>query len=198
MLPASVVKSSAPTITGEPLIRPEPATIPSAAMSPPTSVPNSRNVPLSRRCSRRARASSLPLPWCLASRSVAAHRPRALDAEDRGLRASPSSPARSSCAIPVVERRSSHRRVHVDHTELLTVASTGMGTAAVSRSTAAVSSQLANVAEAAHHAGTTRLRRLLDRRDQPRPVPAAGAGRRAHRRRSNWAPASRWRSRAIR
>ena len=49
------------------------------------------------------------------------------DAEDRGLRASPSSPARSSCAIPVVERRSSHRRDHVDHTELLTVASTCMG-----------------------------------------------------------------------
>ena len=32
MLPASVVKSSAPTITGEPSMRPEPATIPSAAI----------------------------------------------------------------------------------------------------------------------------------------------------------------------
>jgi anthranilate synthase/aminodeoxychorismate synthase-like glutamine amidotransferase len=40
-----------------------------AAMSPPTSVPNSRKVPLSSRYSSRARASSLPLPRCLASRS---------------------------------------------------------------------------------------------------------------------------------
>ena len=113
---------------------------------------------------------------------VARRRPStaSADAEDPGLRASPSSPARSSCAIPVVERRSSHRRAHVDHTELLTVASSRMGDRGGLKVDGAVSSQLANVAEAATQAGATRLRLLLDGRDQPRPVPAAGAGRRTH------------------
>ena len=48
---------------------PEPATRASAGTSPPVSVPISRNVPGSRRVSTRARASSLPAPRCLASRS---------------------------------------------------------------------------------------------------------------------------------
>src|ERR1700722_4386311 len=56
MLPASVVKSSAPSITGDPLIKPDPTTMPSAAVSPPTNVPISRNVPGSRRRSMRPRA----------------------------------------------------------------------------------------------------------------------------------------------
>lgn len=55
MVPAMVVKSSAPSITGEPSIDPEPTTIPSTAISPPTSVPNSRKVPGSSSRSIRAR-----------------------------------------------------------------------------------------------------------------------------------------------
>ena len=79
-------------------------------------------------------------------------------AEVRGLRASPSSPARSSCALPVVSRRSSHRHVHVDHTELLTVASAGMGKGVGLKVDGGVSSQLANVVDAA----TTLERRGYD------------------------------------
>src|SRR6185312_10798510 len=70
-------------------------------------------------------------------------------AEDRGLRASPSNPARLSCALPVVERRSSHRHVHVDHTELLTVASAGMGSGAGLKVDGGVFSQLDAVVDAA-------------------------------------------------
>ena len=108
------------------------------------------------------------------------------------------SSARSSCAIPVLGRRSSHRHVHVDHTELLTVASSAWVTAAASRSTRPFSASSTHVADAAPDAGTTRLRRLLDRRDQPRPVPAADCWPPNTPHASSWAPASRWRSRAIR
>src|SRR4051812_15796045 len=70
-------------------------------------------------------------------------------AEDRGLRASLSNPARSSFAVPIVETRSSHRHVHVDHTELLTVASAGMGSDGRLKVDAAVASGLTDVAQTA-------------------------------------------------
>src|SRR4051812_9162425 len=70
MVPASTVKSSAATITGRPLTLPEPSTMASAgASSPPVSVPSSMKEPGSTSASMRARASSLPWPWCLARRS---------------------------------------------------------------------------------------------------------------------------------
>src|SRR6478735_8569423 len=147
MLPARVVKSSAPTITGEPLRRPEPATIPSAAISPPTSVPNSRNEPLSRRCSRRwRRACPCRGAWRAAPRRPSHER---VDVGGSARRACPPSPRPWPCATPVVRRRSSHRHIHVDHTELLTVASAIMGSDVGLKVDGAVSSQLANVARAA-------------------------------------------------
>jgi len=61
MVPATVVKSSAPTMTGRPSIRPAPATMPSAGTSP-TSVPISENDPGSSSVSTLVRASSFPWP----------------------------------------------------------------------------------------------------------------------------------------
>ena len=64
-------------------------------------------------------------------------------------RACPPSPRPWSCATPVVRRRSSHRHVHVDHTELLTVASAVMGSGAGLKVDGGVFSQLDAVVDAA-------------------------------------------------
>jgi alkanesulfonate monooxygenase SsuD/methylene tetrahydromethanopterin reductase-like flavin-dependent oxidoreductase (luciferase family) len=140
MLPASVVKSSAPTITGVPPISPEPETIPSAA---------DERAELTKRALVKkvleARAGvQLALAAMLGQPVRPAHRPRTLTPKIEVFeRLLPALLVRHALFLSS-QGRSLHRHVHIDHTESLTVASSLMSDRGGLRVDGAVSTELAN------------------------------------------------------